>query len=76
MPDKWQNIVKDVGKGVEYFKKVKKGRSPQMERMEEAAEGPVTLPPQPESEKKLKDRSTGGSPPFTHVEMKKGYRKL
>ena len=51
-----------------------------MERMEDAVEGPVTPPPRPtqdpEPKKKLLDRSTGGSPPFSEGEMKKGYRKL
>lgn len=55
-----------------------------MEGMEESAEGPVTPPPQPvpvppvtpEPKKKLLDRSTGGSPPFSEAEMKQGYRKL
>jgi len=27
-------------------------------------------------EKKLMEKSTGGSPPFTGAEMKKGYRKV
>ncbi len=77
MPDdKLKEVIKDIGKGAEYFGKLKKGRSPQTERMEEAVEGPVTLPPQPELEKKLRDRSTGGSPPFTESEIKQGYRKL
>lgn len=77
MPDdKLKEVIRDIGKGVEYFGKIRKGRSPLMERMEEAVEGPVTPPPQPEPEKKLKDRSTGGSPPWTDIELKKGWRKF
>ena len=77
MPDnKLKGLIKDTAKGMEYFGKVRKGRNPLMERMEEAVEGPVTPPPQPEPEKKLKNRSMGGSPPFTESEMRKGYRKL
>lgn len=74
--DKLQGMIRDMSKGVEYFRKVRKGRSPLMERMEEAVEGPVPLPPQPELEKELKDRSTGGSLPFSEGEIKKGYRRL
>ena len=81
MPDnKVNDFIKDTAKGVEYFGKIRKGRSPLMERMEDAAEGPDTPPPRPtqdpEPKKKLLDRSTGGSPPFSEGEMKKGYRKL
>ncbi len=77
MPDdKLKEVIKDIGKGAEYFGKLKKGRSPQMERMEETVEGPVTLPPPSEPEKKLLKRSTGGSPPFTDREMKQGYRNI
>ncbi len=77
MADTWQDMVRDVGKGVEYLGKRKKGQMPQIERMEEAIEGPTipTTPP-PEKEKEMLKRSTGGSPPFSDAELKKGYRKL
>lgn len=79
MADTWQDMVRDVGKGVEYLKKRIKGRSPYVEGMEKAAgivPTPPPPPPPPEKEKELLKRSTGGSPPFTPAEMKQGYRKL
>ncbi len=80
MPDdKLKGLIKDTAKAAEYFGKRRKGRNPLVERMEEAVEGPE-IPPAPpptlEPDKKLLKKSTGGSPPFSDAELKKGYRKL
>ena len=40
------DIVKDVVKGVDYFRDLKKGKKPQMEKMEEAVEGSPGPPPE------------------------------
>jgi Sec-independent protein translocase protein TatA len=74
--DKLKEFIKDTQEGIGYFQKLRKGRKPQMERLEEAVEGPAESSPLPEPEKKLRDKSTGGSPPFSEAELRKGYRKL
>ena len=74
MPD--DDIIKHHGEGVKYFWKLKKGKKPTYEKMEEAIEGPPEAPPKPEPEKKLKEKSTKGSLPFSESEIRKGYRKL
>ncbi len=76
MADTWKDMVKDTAKGVEYLRKLKKGGTPQIDRMENAVEGPTIPPAPPENEKKLRKRSTEGSLPFTPSELKQGYRKL
>lgn len=65
-----------------YFGKRWAGKSPLAEKQEEAigmreiAPQKAVPPAKPESEKKLKEKSTGGSPPFTDAELRQGYRKL
>jgi len=79
MPDdKLKDFIKNTAKAAEYFGKASKGRSPLMEGMEESIVGPTPPVPPPtiEPDKKLLKKSIGGSPPFTDVEMKRGYRKL
>ncbi len=74
-------LVEDFVKGLEYLKKLKRGETPQIDKMEKSID---TQPPQvpsapvppPEKESMLKKRSVMGSAPFTGVEIKKGYRKL
>lgn len=72
-------MVDYFAEAVKYFRKKKAGRMPFEEKMGEAAGIESVKPPpvvKPEAEKKLKDKSTGGSSPFTNGEIRRGYRKL
>ena len=79
-----EDIVKDIAKGVEWFGKSKKAKEenkppPTFEKWEKAIgveEEPAPVPPPSVPTDKLIKKSTGGSPPFTKAEIKKGYRKL
>ena len=42
MGDKLKGLIEQTAEGIRYFGKLRKGRSPQMERMEEAVEGPAS----------------------------------
>ncbi len=73
------DLVGDVKKGLEYLKKLKRGETPQTDRMEKSIDTqPPQVPPAPPPEKEsmLRKRSVMGSAPFTNEEIKKGYRKL
>ncbi len=79
------DLVGDVKKGIEYLKKLRRGETPQIDRMERSIDTQPSgggLPPQvpptppPEKESILRKRSLMGSAPFTGAEIKKGYRKL
>ena len=76
------DTIYNVIKGIDWFRKAGQGKQKTyQEKWEEAAEGPETPPtpqppPKPENEKELQRRSTGGSSPFSEIELKKGYRKL
>lgn len=69
-----EDVIKDVKKGMDYFRDLKKGKQPLTDKMEDAIEG--TQIPKPEPEKELRDKSTKGSPPFSEAELKRGYRKV
>jgi len=74
------------GEAAKYFGKKKAGKDPTIEKMEEAigVTQPMSVPPIPSvppvppipPEKKLRDRSTKGSPPFSDAELKQGFRKM
>ncbi len=74
-------LAEDFVKGLEYLKKLKRGETPQIDRMEKSIDTqPPQVPPAPasppEKESMLRKRSVMGSAPFTGAEIKKGYRKL
>ncbi len=72
-------LAEDVIKGLEYLKKLRRGKTPQIDKMEKSIETqPPQVPPAPPPEKEsmLRKRSVMGSAPFTNAEIKKGYRKL
>jgi len=74
-------LAEDVIKGIEYLKKLRRGETPQIDRMEKSiGTQPPQVPPIPvpplEKESTLWKRSVVGSAPFTDAEIKKGYRKL
>ena len=73
-----EEFARQTQEGLKYLLRKRKTK---MQEMEEAVEGPIqppqpVPPPKPENEKELQKRSTGGSPPFTSEEMKRGYRKV
>ena len=75
-----------IGEAAKYFGKRKAGRSPLNEKMDEAIgagsiplvpnTGGIPPTPPPIPQKRLQDRSTKGSPPFSGAELKQGYRKM
>ncbi len=78
MGDKLRELIENHAKGIEYLRKLKKGRTPQIERMEESimAPEPPVPPPNVNPQDPLLKKSSGGSPAMTAEEFKKGYRKL
>ena len=69
-------ILKDVKKGIDYFRDLYKGKKPQMQRFEESIEGapPQPVPPPP-TQDDMKKRGRRGSKAWTDAQLRKGYRR-
>jgi hypothetical protein len=65
-------FLTDVGKAVGAVRNFITGRKAKAPKAPDAGMQLMGNPP----EKKMRDRSTAGSPPFTDAELKQGYRKM